>query len=750
MHALARLLRALGVDPERIPVEIDEAAALYRSVLAGRRVLVVLDNAADAGQVRPLLPGSAGCVALLTSRDRLAGLVASHGAGRLALDVLGRGEAVALLARIVGPARAAAEPDAVEELARVCAGLPLALRIAAANIAGQSTTVGSWAAALGGDRRLAGLAIDGDPQVAVGTAFDHSYRRLAQPARRLFRLLGLVPGPDVSVPAAAALAGITTDRAAELLTQLTGVHLVEVRAPDRFGCHDLLRRYARSRAGRTSVEQRQAALQRLLAWYLRGVSAAATLLYPGIMRLPSSMADPPAAGPPLPPIEFSGQTMALAWLEAEWSNLVSAITYTAEHGPRRSSILIADALRGFFWMHRNPIDHRTIAAAALFAAQRETDLYGQTAAELSLGDASQFTGRYAVAIEHYTRAADLARRAGWQAVRAPIFNNMGTSYGDTGDLERAIECQNQAFELYRRHGDLRGQAAALGNLGNFWGERGDLRRAREFQVRALTLYRQIDSRVGEANCLDTLGEIAHAQGRLQQARDHLTRAAALHREIGDHYGEAHCLRCLAAVELDAGNRASALDLAHAAVVRAGDIGDPLSEAEAHNTAGRIRLRLDSPEQAEEHHRRALHLAQAVGARQAEIGALLGLSAAGSHPGARDAPGPPPAELAEQACALASAAGYRILEGQARVALATARLFGGRYTEAADLARASVTTLRETGHRLGHVDALVTLGHAVRHLDGVEAAAQCWRAALNLAGGVDGVAADVRRLLAASG
>jgi tetratricopeptide (TPR) repeat protein len=202
------------------------------------------------------------------------------------------------------------------------------------------------------------------------------------------------------------------------------------------------------------------------------------------------------------------------------------------------------------------------------------------------------------------------------------------------------------------------------------------------------------------------------------------------------------------VEIDAGNRAAALDLAHAALTRAGELGDPLSEAEAHNTIGRIRLLLDSIEQAREHYRQALGLARPVGARQAEIGALLGLSAAHRH-AARRAVEPQPAELAEQARALAAAAGYRMLEGQACAALAAARLAAGRPADAAATARQALTILRETGHRLGQVDALVTLGHSLKALNDVEASAACWQEALTVAGETDGTAAeDVRRLLAA--
>ncbi len=214
-------------------------------------MLVVLDNARDAEQVRPLLPGSPGCLALVTSRDRLAGLVASHGASRLTLDVLPRGEAVALLARIVGQDRVDAEPEAAAGLAAACAHLPLALRIAAANLACEpDQPISAYLARLRGGDRLAELAVDGDPHAAVGGAFDCSYAALDADARRLFRLLGLVPGPELTAEAAAALADLPVTRAERLLERLASAHLVEPRAPGRFAFHDLLRAYARQQAER--------------------------------------------------------------------------------------------------------------------------------------------------------------------------------------------------------------------------------------------------------------------------------------------------------------------------------------------------------------------------------------------------------------------------------------------------------------------------------------------------------------------
>ena len=266
-EALAQLLRALGVPAAQVPPELEEAAGTYRSLLAGRRVLVVLDNAASPDQVRPLLPGSPTCLVVVTSRNQLRGLVAKDDARLLTLDVLGRDEAAALVGRVIGDARVRAEPAATAELARLCAHLPLALRIAGANLADHpGQPIADYTAELAEGDRLAKLVVGGDEQTAVRSSLDLSYQRLAPPERRLFRLLGLVPGPDVSAAAAAALAGTTPERAELVLDRLALAHLLARRAPGRFAVHDLLRLYAIDRALREESEQeREVATRRLRA-----------------------------------------------------------------------------------------------------------------------------------------------------------------------------------------------------------------------------------------------------------------------------------------------------------------------------------------------------------------------------------------------------------------------------------------------------------------------------------------------------
>ncbi|HYU84276.1 MAG TPA: BTAD domain-containing putative transcriptional regulator, partial [Kribbellaceae bacterium] len=329
VEALAGFLQALGVAPEDVPAREDDAADLYRSAMAGKQMLVLLDNAHHPDQVRPLLPGSPGCLVLVTSRDKLRGLVAADGAATLSLDAFTANESGALLSRLLGVRRIREEPQAAARLAGLCGHLPLALRIAAADLVTSRQTVAGYAARLATGDRLKALQVDGDPHATVRAAFDLSYMAQPADAKRLFRLLGLVPGPDFTAPATAALADVSTGDAASILDRLANAHLIDEHGAGRYACHDLMRAYA---AGLAAAEEtdadREAAAGRLFDHYLRTVAAAAQRLYPEVLRLPQPTAD----RSPRP--AFGDHVEASTWLDAERANLIAAITYTSEHGPR--------------------------------------------------------------------------------------------------------------------------------------------------------------------------------------------------------------------------------------------------------------------------------------------------------------------------------------------------------------------------------------------------------------------------------
>jgi DNA-binding SARP family transcriptional activator len=657
VEALAHLLRSLGEPAERIPADVQTAAGRYRSLLADRRVLVVLDNAANADQVRPLLPASSGCLVLVTSRDRLTGLLAREGADSLTLDVLSPDEAHALLGAVLGGDRVAAEPAATAELARMCSYLPLALRVAAANLIGHPwPSIADYVAALRAGDRLTALEIDGDEQTGVRRAFDLSCRTLDPDALRLFRLLGLVPGPDVTVDAAAALTGTSTAHARRQLDRLVTAHLINHATMGRYTCHDLLRHYAADRArAEESEAERDAALRRLYDWYLHSADRAARTLYRHSMRLPM-----PAVDVPVPTV-MADEAAALGWLDNERSNLVAGIRYAAEHGPRSRAWLLADALRGYFWLGMHTVDWQIATHAALAAAEAEGDLSAQAAAQLSLGDSHFRQGRPEPAIERYTAALTFAEQTGWVQCETAAIANLGVIHRDAGRLRPAVEYLDRGLKLCRANGWHHGEAVTLDSLARAYLQWGRLADAAECCTTALAINRRIGSLLGEATALGDLGEVRHAQGRFDEAEANLTVSLPLFRELGDRSNEAFCLGVLAAVRCERGAADEAAELGGAALALARELGERRIEAEVLNTLGILAHRTDRHRDAAGHHRGALDLTRSTGDRFAETKALIGLATEYGCLGDRGRA----LHHADQALTIACEADYRLLEERSR-------------------------------------------------------------------------------------
>jgi tetratricopeptide (TPR) repeat protein len=724
IQALTRLLHALGVAADAVPVEVEDAAALYRSLLADRRMLVVLDNARSADQIRLLLPGSSGSLVVVTSRDRLAGLVATHGAHQLTLHVLTETEANALLTRILGHDRVNAEPKATAELAEVCAYVPLALRIAAANLVNlagvPARPIAEYVTRLRGGDRLAELVVHGDRHTAVRAAFDSSYTVLNSDAQRLFRLLGLVPGSDITPPAAAALADIPPDQARQLLERLAAAHLVEPRPPGRFGLHDLLRSYAHQRSLQVDSEpERQHAVTRLLDWYLHAADEADRLLYPERLRLPV----PRTAASPPP--GFTGHADALTWLDAERANLVAAVEHAAETGPQPIAWLLADALHMWFWSNRHTVDWLTVASAGLAAANTAGDPKAQAAAQHGVGMVYHCLGDNFEAVQRHTKALLLAREAGWVEGEAATLTTFGIVRGELGQLHEAADCYAQSLTLNRRTGHKTGQATALNNLADIYRQLGRPAQAVGHLTQALILHREVSSDSGQATTLATLGEVYRDLGRFDDAHTCVTQALALVRELGKHYGEAADLSILATVHRDAGRLAPALKAANDALKLAREVVSPPVEAGALNVLGDIHLILDSDQDAVKHHQQALDLARGTHARYPEIEALLGLAAAHHRQRQHDCA----INDTRQALNLACEAGYQILEGHAHVMLAAIHLARGHHDNAVKHARHALAIHQETGHRLGYARALIALGDIARAMEDSTAAAVRWQEAL---------------------
>ncbi|MBW4704682.1 MULTISPECIES: BTAD domain-containing putative transcriptional regulator [unclassified Micromonospora] len=709
-EALAGFLHALGVPADQVPVDPGQAAALFRTMLDGRRMLVMLDNAASADQVRPLLPGAAGCLALVTSRDRLSGLVAVDGARRLDLDVLTVDEAGTLLTRIIPPDRVARSGE-IAELATVCARLPLALRIAAANLIDQpQQSISAHTARLTAGNQLAGLRVEGDDQAAVRAAFDLSYAALPAPARRLFRLLGTAPGTDVTVTAAAALAGIGEPTAAHELDRLAAAHLVQQVTPGRYAFHDLLRLYALERAtAEDPAGQLRSAIRRLYGWYRQRTDAAAATIYPHLVRLPPDGAEPHPGGSPFP-----SSAGAMAWLEEEHTNLMRVIAHAAENGADPAAWRIPDALRGYY-QFRPHSDGLVAATSALHAAQQVGDHAGEAASRLGLASLHLRRGEYAVGLSHATAMIDAAHRAAWPEGLAAAYGTCGLLHLRAGRLAEGAELTRLAVSIHERLGGPERLSTSLGNLGVIYRDMGRLREAAEVFRQSLALTRSTGMWMSAGISLSNLGEVQHALGQHGEALDHLREALDLSRRTGYRPTETESLRRLAALRVQTGDLGPATKLADEALALADLIGDTAQQAAARNVRGAIHQRNGDPAAAIEH-RRALELARAGGARGEEVEALIGLAEVFGDTDPTEA-----VALARQARTVARAAGYRVWEGHALVAAAEAMRNTDPVTSART-AEEALATHRETGHLLGQVRALrllVALGPA----GGVDAAQQ---------------------------
>jgi tetratricopeptide (TPR) repeat protein len=435
-EALSLLLQSLDVPGERIPVDLHLQMGLYRSVLAGRRVLVVLDNVVDAAHVRPMLPSGPDSHALITSRDALTGLVVREGAARITLETLTAAHSAELLATHLGPDRVAAEPEATAELADLCAHLPLALRITAANLAGRpGQTIAGAVRELGNADLLESLRVEGDPESAVAAAFDLSYRTLPAEAQRLFGLLGFVPGPEVTRDASAILLNREPADPVPELDKLVSAHLLFESSPGRYGTHDLLARYARRCA-----PAEPDALHRLLSWYLLNTDAATRTLLPSFWI--EDRADLTLSGTAC---EFADAAQAGAWLAAELPNLIKAVTYTAEHGPAPFAWHLAHGLRGFLHTRSSGVEKLVIARAGLLAAETAQDVLGQALCHMILALA-------ALTMDDLHAAADEFEVARKQFVRIhhdrgaeAAANNLGDICVRLGDIARATRHFEEAF-----------------------------------------------------------------------------------------------------------------------------------------------------------------------------------------------------------------------------------------------------------------------------------------------------------------
>ncbi|MFC9848835.1 BTAD domain-containing putative transcriptional regulator [Streptomyces sp. NPDC060223] len=696
---LARFLRALGVPPDRVPAGEEEAAAMYRTLLAGRRMLIVLDNAGSADQVRPLLPGPGRCRVVITSRSRLPGLVAGEGARHLGLEVLSLSEAHTLVGRILGEERAAAEPEAVVQLARLCGWLPLALRVAAANlIANPVLSVAGYCTELAGGDLIGGLRIEGDERSTVRAAFDLSYLALSEGARRTFRLLSLVPGSDITVPGAAALIDDSPAEAARLLRRLAHSHLVIEPTPGRFGMHDLLRSYARELADGEETE----AVRRLLDWQLARTESAAELLYPDDpARFRTAGRERTRAGAP----GVTDTDEATEWLTTERENLVSMVQYAARTGIHTSAWRLAEALHGFLSVGLHRADRLAVARDGLAAAVADGDLRAQSAARLRLADCHWAQGRNAHAVQDYGLALDLAERAGWGDGQAMALRRIGAAHQENGAMRQASLFLSRA-RGHSSRGTGPGAAEDLVNLGLICWKLGRLQEAVAHYTQAARIWDELDSTGSAAIARTNLGVVHRAMGRPAEAITLLDRALVLHARSGNKTSETVALSCLSTAHSDTGDHVRGLRLAQEAVASAQALQNRRLSANAWFSMGAAQERAGRPEAADSY-RLALHLAGTVDDRFPQASALLGLATLALR---QDEPEEALAH-AGQALALAREAEFGVLEACARHVLALARVLLGDSRAAVEEARRALEMHRRTGHRPGEARSHMVLGCA---------------------------------------
>ncbi|MET8676026.1 tetratricopeptide repeat protein [Streptomyces sp. NPDC004647] len=537
-HVLESFLRAFELSAEAIPIDISERAALFRSLVTDRRVLVLLDNAASSQQVRPLMVAAPGCAVLVTSRRRLTSLAVSTGARRVSLEPMEEQESVQLLTAVLGQTRADAEPKAVRDLACRCGHLPLALRIAAERLAThRHLPVAAAVAELADpEDRLDRLADGEDPHLAMRPVFNASYREIDAAVARTFRLLGLFPGRRITTPAAAALIGQPPGRTRRLLEELVGVHLLEEIFQDTYRFHDLLRVYAAECVEQEENEpDRTAAVRRLADWYAHTVDAANLTLAPQRIVAPL---DAPTPG--VTPLTFTAVDAARQWCDAEGANFEPLVRMAAQHGlpaawqiPTRLWNWLLLVKPWGLWIET----HRVGLQAATDAGSAEAQAW----VALNLAEAYRQSGSYDQARQHLEQALALRLEIGDRHGQAWVLTCLGFADTDQGDTAGACSRFEQALQLFEEAADLHGQAIVLASVAESYGRLGRQEDEQRAFDASLSLARDLEDPYGEAMTWLRRANLQLQRGELDAAVESLDRSVDRRRAAGDDWGAADAL-----------------------------------------------------------------------------------------------------------------------------------------------------------------------------------------------------------------
>ncbi|MFI1051859.1 AfsR/SARP family transcriptional regulator [Streptomyces griseoruber] len=676
-RTIARALRSLGLPRDAIPAEADELIDLYRSTVAGKRLLVLLDNARSVDQVRPLLTTGPGSATLITSRFRLTGLVVRDGAHQVTVGPMSEEEAEQLLERMLGAERLRAEPGAARSLAEVCGRIPLALSIAAANIANHPpTSITDHIKDLLDGNRLTALQTPGDSDSTMQTVLGQSYDALDPDARRMFRLLGLSPGPDFTVAAASVLAGLSRAEAGRLVDRLLDAHLISQSAADRFALHDLTRLYARALAeAEDSEPDRDTARGRLTDWYLERTLAAQALAFPWYARLSGAEHSPGA--------DLATADEALAWFDNEIPNLIAALhdDPIGTHTWR-----IADGLRPYFATRMNVGDWIDAANAAIMAAERLGNAEARFSGWYSLAHASMSVSDYPKAMRSFKTALSIARAIGHRQGIDGCENFIAQILIFTGHLDEAAGRLESVLPAAPDH-SAPSTVVTLSRLGEVYFELGRLADSLRVRCQALELATAAGARNQEPYVLANLALVKHALGDVEEAGALYTRALIILGEFGDTDLESAAMSELATVHLDAGRPAAARECAQEAWRLAQGLRAPRWSWLARSVLATVNRDL-------EEHLAAVVLADESGNPGWHSRALVATAATAEALGRPDAA----CDYAYQALHLAVTHHYRMSEADSLLILARTQTPGS--PEAHDFAHRALAIHRQTGRRVG--------------------------------------------------
>jgi len=614
--ALASLLLTVGVAGPHIPPDLEARAGRWRDHVAGRRILLLLDDAAGHEQVRPLLPGTPGSLVLVTSRRRLTAL---EDAEVISIGTLAPDEAGALLARLSGRAELAGLDGPGGEITRLCGYLPLAIGMLARQLRHHPARSGAeLAASLTAARGR--LEVMRTENLSVAAAFDLSYRDLTAPQQRLFRRLGLAPGPDIDAYAAAALDEVSLQTASGQLDALYDQHLISEPRVGRYLLHDLLREHARALAETDDPASSRAAIGRLVNYYAYVAAVASR----HIATWTTAGGRPPPGSPPAWVPDLPGSEQAGGWLESERPNLHAAVGYAAAEGMPRHAIAIATAMGGFLRARGHWDQAADQYQSALSAASQAADRPGEAGALDELGLLHQLTGNFSAATASLARAVALYRDLGDLRGQVYALNHLGLVQADVADYPAAEASHRQAGALARSTGDRLAEAVSITDLGQVQQWTGDCAAAAANHERALAMFRSLGSRFDEADALCQLGFTAWQMGDQETAAARHREALDLFRRLGDRLGQTWALEGLGLVHAATGDYPAAAACLHQALRWHGELGSPHGQAVALNSLGELSCQTSAIREARDYHSQALAIARDLGAPLQEARALEGI------------------------------------------------------------------------------------------------------------------------------